>query len=120
MAVVLVLMLMGTGVLLKFVYEPLPEKAYESILYLQRDVLFGSLIRNIHHWSIFYRCVPPASPVQLDYWFGTILYSSIFQFYRLSLALGSARLLGSYHLLRHAGVYPRGRQVDSKSDHGWT
>jgi hypothetical protein len=23
---------MGTGVLLKFVYEPLPEKAYESIL----------------------------------------------------------------------------------------
>ena len=51
MAVVLVLMLMGTGVLLKFVYEPLPEKAYESILYLQRDVLFGSLIRNIHHWS---------------------------------------------------------------------
>jgi quinol-cytochrome oxidoreductase complex cytochrome b subunit len=51
MAVVLVLMLMGTGVLLKFVYEPLPEKAYESILYLQRDVSFGSLIRNIHHWS---------------------------------------------------------------------
>ena len=51
MAVVLVLMLMGTGVLLKFVYEPLPERAYESILYLQRDVLFGSLIRNIHHWS---------------------------------------------------------------------
>jgi quinol-cytochrome oxidoreductase complex cytochrome b subunit len=51
MAVVLVLMLMGTGVLLKFIYEPFPERAYESILYLQRDVLFGSLIRNIHHWS---------------------------------------------------------------------
>ena len=51
MAAALVLLLMGTGVLLKFVYEPLPEKAYESILYLQRDVSFGSLIRNIHHWS---------------------------------------------------------------------
>jgi len=51
MAVVLVLLLMGTGVLLKFVYEPFPGKAYESILHLQRDVTFGQLIRNIHHWS---------------------------------------------------------------------
>jgi quinol-cytochrome oxidoreductase complex cytochrome b subunit len=51
MAVVLVFLLFGTGVLLKFVYEPFPDKAYESILHLQRDVLFGGLIRNIHHWS---------------------------------------------------------------------
>jgi quinol-cytochrome oxidoreductase complex cytochrome b subunit len=51
MAVVLVFLLLGTGVLLKFVYQPIPEKAYESILHLQRDVLFGRLIRNIHHWS---------------------------------------------------------------------
>ena len=51
MAVVLVSMLLGTGVLLKFVYQPIPEKAYESILYLQKEVLFGQLIRNIHHWS---------------------------------------------------------------------
>jgi len=51
MAVVLVFLLLGTGVLLKFVYQPLPEKAYESILHLQNEVLFGRLIRNIHHWS---------------------------------------------------------------------
>ena len=51
MAVVLVSMLIGTGVLLKFVYEPFPGQAYESILYLQRHVLFGQLTRNIHHWS---------------------------------------------------------------------
>ena len=51
MATVLVLLLMGTGVLLKFVYAPFPGSAYESILYLQRNVLFGQLIRNIHHWS---------------------------------------------------------------------
>ncbi len=51
MAVVLVLILMGTGVLLKFVYAPFPDKAYESIRYLQHDVFFGGLIRNIHHWS---------------------------------------------------------------------
>jgi quinol-cytochrome oxidoreductase complex cytochrome b subunit len=51
MAVVLVFLLLGTGVLLKFVYQPSPEKAYESILYLQNEVLFGRLFRNIHHWS---------------------------------------------------------------------
>jgi quinol-cytochrome oxidoreductase complex cytochrome b subunit len=51
MAVVLIFLLIGTGVLLKFIYEPFPGKAYDSILFLQRDVLFGQLIRNIHHWS---------------------------------------------------------------------
>jgi quinol-cytochrome oxidoreductase complex cytochrome b subunit len=51
MAVALVFLLLGTGVLLKFVYQPLPEKAYESILHLQNEVLFGRLIRNVHHWS---------------------------------------------------------------------
>lgn len=51
MAVVLLFLLLGTGVLLKFVYQPFPEKAYESILHLQNQVLFGRLIRNIHHWS---------------------------------------------------------------------
>jgi quinol-cytochrome oxidoreductase complex cytochrome b subunit len=51
MAVILVFMLIGTGILLKFVYQPIPAKAYESVLSLQNEVLFGQLIRNIHHWS---------------------------------------------------------------------
>jgi quinol-cytochrome oxidoreductase complex cytochrome b subunit len=51
MSVVLVFLLLGTGVLLKFVYQPSPDKAYESVLLLQNQVLFGRLIRNIHHWS---------------------------------------------------------------------
>jgi quinol-cytochrome oxidoreductase complex cytochrome b subunit len=51
MASVLVTLLIGTGLLLKFYYLPSPEKAYESILYLENSVLFGQLIRNIHHWS---------------------------------------------------------------------
>jgi quinol-cytochrome oxidoreductase complex cytochrome b subunit len=50
-AVVLVFLLLGTGVLLKFVYQPFPEKAYESILLLQNEISFGRLIRNLHHWS---------------------------------------------------------------------
>ncbi|UCH94805.1 MAG: cytochrome b N-terminal domain-containing protein, partial [Candidatus Aminicenantes bacterium] len=51
MAVVLVMLLVLTGLLLKFVYEPFPGKAYDSIITLQKDVLFGPLVRNIHRWS---------------------------------------------------------------------
>jgi quinol-cytochrome oxidoreductase complex cytochrome b subunit len=51
MAVVLVLLQLGTGLLLKFVYEPTPVGAYESIRFLQSEVAFGMLVRNLHHWS---------------------------------------------------------------------
>jgi quinol-cytochrome oxidoreductase complex cytochrome b subunit len=51
MAVVLVCILFGTGLMLKFVYQPVPDRAYESIIHLQNNVVFGQLIRNIHHWS---------------------------------------------------------------------
>ena len=51
MATVLVFLLFGTGLLLKFVYEPFPDRAYDSILNLQQNIPFGQLIRNIHHFS---------------------------------------------------------------------
>jgi quinol-cytochrome oxidoreductase complex cytochrome b subunit len=51
MALVLILLLFGTGILMKFIYQPFPDKAYESILHLQHNVLFGQFVRNIHHWS---------------------------------------------------------------------
>ena len=51
MAVLLVLLQIVTGILLMLVYEPSPGKAYESILILQNDVVFGQYIRNIHYWS---------------------------------------------------------------------
>jgi quinol-cytochrome oxidoreductase complex cytochrome b subunit len=51
MALVLVLLLFFTGLLLKFYYIPLPEKAHDSILYISSNVLFGAFIRNIHFWS---------------------------------------------------------------------
>jgi quinol-cytochrome oxidoreductase complex cytochrome b subunit len=50
-AAVLVVLLVGTGLLLKFIYQPFPDRAYESVRMLQEEVLFGPLIRNIHHWS---------------------------------------------------------------------
>jgi quinol-cytochrome oxidoreductase complex cytochrome b subunit len=46
-----VLLLLATGVMLKFVYIPVPDRAYDSIVVLQTSILFGQFIRNIHHWS---------------------------------------------------------------------
>ncbi len=48
---VLVLFLILTGVLLMFRYDASVENAYTSIQYLETQVAFGALIRNIHHWS---------------------------------------------------------------------
>jgi quinol-cytochrome oxidoreductase complex cytochrome b subunit len=50
-AAVLVFLQIGTGVLLKFVYEPTPVAAYRSVQALISDFPFGRLIRNLHHWS---------------------------------------------------------------------
>jgi len=47
----LALMLVMTGVLLMFRYEPTVERAYLSIQALETQVPFGSLVRAIHHWS---------------------------------------------------------------------
>ena len=51
MAVVLVGVLFVTGLMMKFVYQPVPDRAYASIVYLQNAIYFGQLIRNLHHWS---------------------------------------------------------------------
>ena len=51
MAALLLVIQVVTGLLLKFHYEPSPENAYNSILNLQESLLFGKMLRNIHHWS---------------------------------------------------------------------
>jgi len=40
-----------TGILLRFEYVPVPEKAYDSILFIENEVFFGQFVRNLHHWS---------------------------------------------------------------------
>ena len=47
----LALLLVITGVLLMFRYEPNIQSAYSSVLELEAEVPFGSLFRAIHHWS---------------------------------------------------------------------
>jgi quinol-cytochrome oxidoreductase complex cytochrome b subunit len=51
MALVLVLLLFFSGILLRFAYDPFPGRAYDSIVVLQRDWLFGRWVRAIHYWS---------------------------------------------------------------------
>jgi len=51
MSLVLVLLLMATGVLMMFAYEPSPERAYDSVVGMQEEVLFGRLVRGVHYWS---------------------------------------------------------------------
>jgi len=51
MAALLIVIQFLTGIMLRIYYEPFPHKAYDSIVFLQQNVLFGQLVRNIHHWS---------------------------------------------------------------------
>ncbi|MFO7585635.1 MAG: cytochrome b N-terminal domain-containing protein [Anaerolineales bacterium] len=40
-----------TGIFLTVYYNPSPDYAYASILYIMNEVQFGWLIRGIHHWG---------------------------------------------------------------------
>ena len=51
MAALLLVIQILTGILLRFYYVPTPADAYNSILTLRDQVLFGPFIRNIHYWS---------------------------------------------------------------------
>jgi quinol-cytochrome oxidoreductase complex cytochrome b subunit len=51
MAALLVVIQFITGILLRFYYTPSPAEAYDSIIFLKNQVLFGQFIRNIHYWS---------------------------------------------------------------------
>ena len=90
MAAVLVFLLFGTGLMLRFVYEPSPGMAYDSIVYLNKQVPFGQLLRNIHRWSanglllvvflhflrIFYTGAF-AAPRQFNWIIGLTLFSAV-------------------------------------------
>ena len=40
-----------TGIMLAFYYKPTPAEAYASIQFIENEVLLGSAVRMIHHWS---------------------------------------------------------------------
>lgn len=47
----LFIVLTFTGILLMFYYHPTKGQAYLDILYLEADVPFGKLLRNMHRWA---------------------------------------------------------------------
>ena len=47
----LFIVLTFTGVLLMFYYHPTKVDAFKDILYLEHDVPFGKLLRNMHRWA---------------------------------------------------------------------
>ncbi len=47
----LFIVLVFTGVLLMFYYHPSKVQAFRDILYLENDVPFGRLLRNMHRWA---------------------------------------------------------------------
>jgi quinol-cytochrome oxidoreductase complex cytochrome b subunit len=51
MSAVLAVLLILTGSLMMSAYEPTPDRAHDSILGLQTETLFGSLVRGLHYWS---------------------------------------------------------------------
>lgn len=51
MALLLFIVLILTGALLLFFYEPNADRAYSSITYLSDEVSFGSFVRAVHHWA---------------------------------------------------------------------
>ena len=47
----LFIVLTFTGVMLMFYYHPTKADAFRDILYLEHDVPFGKLLRNMHRWG---------------------------------------------------------------------
>ena len=47
----LFIVLTFTGVLLMFYYHPTKIQAFRDISYLEHDVPFGKLLRNMHRWA---------------------------------------------------------------------
>lgn len=40
-----------TGIFLAMYYNPSPDKAYQSVDYIMKEVPLGSLLRGLHHWG---------------------------------------------------------------------
>ena len=105
----LFIVLTFTGVLLMFYYHPTKVDAFRDILYLEHDVPFGKLLRNMHRWAAhlmvittwlhMFRVVLTGSykrPREFNWCVGVVLLvlTLLLVVYRLPAAGRSARFLG--------------------------
>ena len=130
----LFIVLMFTGMLLMFYYHPTKVVAFRDILYLEHDVPFGKLLRNMHRWArapdghhglaahvprVPDRLLQEAAGVQLGGRRDAAGADAAAQLHRLSAARRSARVLGGHggheHGARDAAAGPRGRSARSSA-----
>ncbi len=124
MAVVLLVLLAGTGALLLLAYEPSAERAYGSVLGLRDDTAIGGFVRNIHFWAanslvlvavpaspagLLHRGLSRAATIQLGHRAAPAQTGPGVQLHGLPAPLGPARFLGRDHRHGDAGVRPAGR-----------
>ena len=98
-----------TGVILMFYYRPVGEYAYFDMKYLQYDVPFGMLMRNMHRWAahamvitvwlhmfrvFLNRLLQATARIQLGHRRVSGYVYFVVEFYRLSASLGSAGHVG--------------------------
>jgi len=51
MAALLIVIQIFTGILLRFNYSPSVAEAYDSVVFLTKNIPFGAFMRNIHYWG---------------------------------------------------------------------
>jgi quinol-cytochrome oxidoreductase complex cytochrome b subunit len=51
MAALLIVIQIVTGILLRFNYTPSVAEAYDSVVFLTKNIPFGAFMRNIHYWG---------------------------------------------------------------------
>jgi quinol-cytochrome oxidoreductase complex cytochrome b subunit len=51
LCMLLFVLMVVTGIFLAMYYNPSPDKAYQSVDYIMKDVPLGSILRGLHHWG---------------------------------------------------------------------
>ncbi len=63
-----------TGALLAMSYSPSPDHAYDSVRFIDGSVLFGSLVRGLHHWGATFMVVLTTLHMLRTYCMGAYKY----------------------------------------------
>ena len=119
----LFIILTYTGVLLMFYYHPSKVQAFRDVLYLEHDVPFGKILRNMHRWAAHLmviarlaahvprlpdRLVQKAARIQLEHRRAAAGVHAAAFVHRISVARRSTGVLGGHrgheHGARHAAA----------------
>lgn len=63
-----------TGILLAMNYVPAPDHAYDSMLFIEGQVLLGSFVHGLHHWGATFMVVVVSLHLLRVYFMGSYKY----------------------------------------------